>query len=129
MAFRLGIILLVAFATISGSSWTNFAQGAVAAENRQIGLDIKGSPTEGAKLSVLVTGVPAPGPNGETDDVLVFLKINGVTIEVPGLEWDDDEFGWRCRCHLPLGSAGSSGSITVIGGDGATLTRSFSVGP
>ena len=100
-----------------------------AARSSKVKLDLRGSFSEGGKLEGGVTGVPAPGPSGLPDGLLVIVKMNGVTVETPTLGWNYVDGEWRFGYPIPSGSASSVVSVIVIAADGTMVSRSFTVGP
>ncbi len=130
MLVRAGCCIIM-IAIVIGGGFVSPAHAAVppaAAFRGPIGLTLTGPLTENSKLEVLVTGVLLGHHTGDPDDLLVVLKLNGVTIEVPTLVWNNDEGGWEFDYYLPPGLAGSVVSIAISSYD-EDVTRSFTVGP
>lgn len=127
MAARVGGLVLVAILLIGGAAPTASVHAATTARAAPV-LDIVGSLGEGSVLTGMITGVPAPGPSGSPPDGLfIHIKINGVTVQLPGLVWSYNDGMWEFTYRIPAGSAGSVITINVIS-LGDELSRSFSVG-
>lgn len=130
MLFRTGSLLLIAFMLVGGVAMTPAAHGASSASTSPkstLGLDLRGTFAEKSVITGLVTGVPSPGPSGTPDEVLVAVKINGVTVELPSLTWNFNDGVWEFLYDIPAGSAGSVISISVMGPFGNTVSRTFTV--
>lgn len=133
MGMKAGVILMavvaLSFSAVVMPTSEAAASSAARPVSAPINLDLRGSFSEGGKLEGGITGVPAPGPSGLPDGLLVVVKMNGVTVETPSLGWSYVDGEWRFGYPIPSGSASSIISVVIVSSDGTTLSRSFTVGP